>query len=84
MGNRVTQKQEWFSSIGLAILLLIVLVLIVAGSGGGGPQPVAIHRAGLFGRIQTLAPVVRLSRTPADVTLPPPALGEHTREILRE
>jgi peptidoglycan/xylan/chitin deacetylase (PgdA/CDA1 family) len=40
---------------GLAILLLIVLVLIVAGSGGGGPQPVAIHRAGLFGRIQTLA-----------------------------
>jgi peptidoglycan/xylan/chitin deacetylase (PgdA/CDA1 family) len=39
---------------GLAILLLIVLVLIVAGS-GGGPQSVAIHRAGLFGRIQTLA-----------------------------
>jgi crotonobetainyl-CoA:carnitine CoA-transferase CaiB-like acyl-CoA transferase len=25
---------------------------------------------------------VRLSRTPADVTLPPPALGEHTKEVL--
>ena len=35
-----------------------------------------------MGAIQTLAPVVRLSRTPADVTLPPPALGEHTHEIL--
>ena len=31
-----------------------------------------------IGRIETLAPVVRLSRTPAAVTLPPPALGEHT------
>jgi peptidoglycan/xylan/chitin deacetylase (PgdA/CDA1 family) len=40
---------------GLAILLLFVLVLIVAGSGGGGAPPVTIHRAGLFGRIQTLA-----------------------------
>jgi crotonobetainyl-CoA:carnitine CoA-transferase CaiB-like acyl-CoA transferase len=35
-----------------------------------------------IGTIETLAPVVRLSRTPAEVTLPPPALGEHTREIL--
>ena len=32
--------------------------------------------------VETLAPVVRLSRTPADVRLPPPALGEHTEEIL--
>ena len=35
-----------------------------------------------IGTIETLAPVVRLSRTPAEVTLPPPALGEHTREVL--
>ncbi len=35
-----------------------------------------------FGAIETLAPVVRLSRTPAEVTLPPPTLGEHTQEIL--
>ena len=35
-----------------------------------------------IGAIETLAPVVRLSRTPADVTLPPPALGEHTDEML--
>ena len=36
-----------------------------------------------FGTFQTLAPVVRLSRTPADVTLPPPALGEHTQAVLQ-
>jgi crotonobetainyl-CoA:carnitine CoA-transferase CaiB-like acyl-CoA transferase len=36
-----------------------------------------------IGRVETLAPVVRLSRTPAEVRLPPPALGEHTQEILR-
>jgi len=35
-----------------------------------------------IGTIETLAPVVRLSRTPADVTLPPPGLGEHTDEVL--
>ena len=41
---------------GLVILLLIVILLIVAGSGGGGaPAPATIHRAGLFGRIQTLS-----------------------------
>jgi crotonobetainyl-CoA:carnitine CoA-transferase CaiB-like acyl-CoA transferase len=34
------------------------------------------------GRVETLAPVVRLSRTPAEVTLPPPALGEHTKDVL--
>jgi len=34
------------------------------------------------GRVETLAPVVRLSRTPAAVRLPPPALGEHTAEVL--
>jgi crotonobetainyl-CoA:carnitine CoA-transferase CaiB-like acyl-CoA transferase len=35
-----------------------------------------------IGTIETLGPVVKLSRTPADVRLPPPVLGEHTREIL--
>jgi formyl-CoA transferase len=35
-----------------------------------------------IGAIDTLAPVVRLSRTPADVTLPPPGLGEHTQDVL--
>jgi crotonobetainyl-CoA:carnitine CoA-transferase CaiB-like acyl-CoA transferase len=37
-----------------------------------------------MGRIETLAPVVRLSRTPAEVRLPPPALGEHTAEVLAD
>jgi len=36
-----------------------------------------------IGAVETLAPVVRLSRTPAEVRLPPPALGEHTEEILK-
>jgi crotonobetainyl-CoA:carnitine CoA-transferase CaiB-like acyl-CoA transferase len=40
------------------------------------------HREDI-GTVETLAPVVRLSRTPAEVRLPPPALGEHTQEILR-
>jgi formyl-CoA transferase len=35
-----------------------------------------------LGTIETLAPVVRLSRTPAEATLPPPALGEHTNDVL--
>jgi crotonobetainyl-CoA:carnitine CoA-transferase CaiB-like acyl-CoA transferase len=35
-----------------------------------------------LGAIETLGPVIKLSRTPADVRLPPPALGEHTEEIL--
>jgi crotonobetainyl-CoA:carnitine CoA-transferase CaiB-like acyl-CoA transferase len=37
-----------------------------------------------FGAVTTLGPVVKLSRTPADVRLPPPALGEHTEEVLRK
>ena len=48
-----------------------------------GPRQILLaqhHPA--VGRIETLAPVVRLSRTPAEVTLPPPTLGEHTQEIL--
>jgi crotonobetainyl-CoA:carnitine CoA-transferase CaiB-like acyl-CoA transferase len=35
-----------------------------------------------FGPITTIGPVVKLSRTPAEVRLPPPALGEHTEEVL--
>src|SRR5262245_48931626 len=38
------------------------------------------HQA--LGRVEGLAPVVRMSRTPADLRLPPPALGEHTAEVL--
>jgi formyl-CoA transferase len=37
-----------------------------------------------IGTVETLAPVVRLSRTPAEVRLPPPALGEHTAEVLAD
>jgi len=35
-----------------------------------------------LGEVQTLAPVVKLSRTPAVPTGPPPGLGEHTVEVL--
>jgi crotonobetainyl-CoA:carnitine CoA-transferase CaiB-like acyl-CoA transferase len=35
------------------------------------------------GTVQTLGPVVKLSRTPAEPTLPPPTLGEHTDDVLK-
>jgi formyl-CoA transferase len=35
------------------------------------------------GEIQTLGPVVKLSRTPAEPQLPPPTLGEHTAVVLK-
>jgi crotonobetainyl-CoA:carnitine CoA-transferase CaiB-like acyl-CoA transferase len=35
-----------------------------------------------IGVVQTLGPVAKLSRTPADPRLPPPLLGEHTAETL--
>ena len=35
------------------------------------------------GEIQTLGPVVKLSRTPAEPHLPPPTLGEHTAAVLK-
>lgn len=34
------------------------------------------------GRFKQLGPWIRLSATPGAVTLPPPQLGEHTREVL--
>jgi crotonobetainyl-CoA:carnitine CoA-transferase CaiB-like acyl-CoA transferase len=36
------------------------------------------------GDIWTLGSVINLSRTPADTSAPPPALGEHTAEVLSE
>ncbi len=48
-----------------------------------GPREILLAQEhAQIGTVETLAPVVRLSRTPAEVTLPPPALGEHTQEIL--
>lgn len=48
-----------------------------------GPRQILLtQRHPQIGPIETLAPVVRLSRTPADVTLLPPGLGEHTDEVL--
>ncbi len=34
------------------------------------------------GRLKQIAPTLKLSATPGDIRLPPPRLGEHTREIL--
>jgi len=52
-------------------------------------HPQVIARGGIItqthsgvGDIQTLAPVVKLSRTPAEPKLPPPLLGEHTEAVL--
>lgn len=38
----------------------------------------------LVGRIKTVAPAITLSKTPAEIKLPPPMVGEHTKEILEE
>jgi crotonobetainyl-CoA:carnitine CoA-transferase CaiB-like acyl-CoA transferase len=35
------------------------------------------------GRIKQIAPTVKLSATPGAMRLPPPLLGEHTREVLK-
>jgi crotonobetainyl-CoA:carnitine CoA-transferase CaiB-like acyl-CoA transferase len=35
------------------------------------------------GRLKQIAPSVKLSATPGAMRLPPPLLGEHTREILK-
>lgn len=37
-----------------------------------------------LGPIPQLAPVIGLSETPGGLSLPPPMLGQHTREVLRE
>lgn len=36
------------------------------------------------GKLRQIAPVIKLSATPATVDLPPPGLGEHTQQVLRE
>ena len=36
------------------------------------------------GRFQTVAPFIRFMETPLAITLPPPLLGQHSREILAE
>ena len=41
------------------------------------------HAASAHG-VQVIANPVRLSETPADYRMPPPVLGEHTEEVLRE
>jgi formyl-CoA transferase len=37
-----------------------------------------------LGSVRTLAPTVKLDRTPSAVARTAPALGEHTREVLAE
>ncbi|MBS1676588.1 MAG: CoA transferase [Actinobacteria bacterium] len=37
-----------------------------------------------LGEIPQMGPVIQMSETPGEITTPPPLLGEHTEEILRE
>jgi len=46
-------------------------------------QTIVVQQRADIGNVETLAPVPKLSRTPANPTLPPPALGAHTDETLR-
>ena len=36
----------------------------------------------VLGRVPTVGNAIKLSRSPAALRLPPPALGQHTQEIL--
>jgi crotonobetainyl-CoA:carnitine CoA-transferase CaiB-like acyl-CoA transferase len=36
------------------------------------------------GRIKQIAPTVKLSATPGEMRSPPPLLGEHTSEVMKE
>src|ERR1700722_1943502 len=45
---------------------------------------VQMPHAALAHGVQVIANPVRLSETPADYRMPPPVLGEHTEEVLRE
>ena len=42
---------------------------------------IEVQRGGLAA-FRTIGNPIKLSRTPADITLPPPALGEHTAQII--
>lgn len=44
-------------------------------------QPVASHERG---PIELVGQAIEMSRTPSEITLPPPLAGEHTAEILAE
>lgn len=45
-------------------------------------RTVVVQQRPDLGRVETLAPVPKLSRTPAEMRLPPPALGQDTHEAL--
>jgi formyl-CoA transferase len=48
-----------------------------------GPRQLLVHQTHpQFGELTTLGSVVKLSRTPAEIRRPAPALGEHTAEVL--
>jgi len=54
-------------------------------------EPQAVHRGlaseiadDLNGSIPTVASPLRLTQTPARTTLPPPRLGEHSRDVLKD
>ncbi|HUQ79262.1 MAG TPA: CoA transferase [Patescibacteria group bacterium] len=46
-------------------------------------RTVELHHP-MLGRTRQVAPAFQLSRTPASIRTPPPLLGEHTYDILRE
>jgi crotonobetainyl-CoA:carnitine CoA-transferase CaiB-like acyl-CoA transferase len=49
------------------------------------PRQLLVHQTHpQFGDLTTIGPVVKLSRTPAEIRRPAPALGEHTEEVLGE
>ena len=58
--------------------------VVPANSAGNAPEKIATSAAKGAAEIRTVASPMRLSAAPAQLRYAPPALGEHTTEVLRE
>ncbi|SHH84539.1 CaiB/BaiF CoA transferase family protein [Clostridium grantii] len=47
-------------------------------------KSITTYRHPIMGEIKTVSPAITLSKTPAKIHLPPPMVGQHSREILLE
>ncbi len=60
------------------------LAEVLADPQGAHNQIVMEMHHPMVGRIRTVGIPVKMSETPGSLRLPPPRLGEHTREVLEE
>jgi crotonobetainyl-CoA:carnitine CoA-transferase CaiB-like acyl-CoA transferase len=60
-----------------------VLEALAAAAAAGDPATTAVEHPAA-GRLELVRPAVRLASAPEEAPMPPPLLGQHTREVLRE